>query len=126
MGRYLLNDSPQWSESLAMLVLLYFTCLGTAVGVREKFHLGIVFLVERLPTRTRMVVLIVGHALVAALGILMCFSGADLARFTASHVIPTLNVSRAAAYIPFIISGLLIFLFSLEHMVSSLLRDQKE
>ena len=125
-GRYVLNESPQWSESLALLVLLYFINLGTAVGVREKFHLGIVFLVEKMPKRLGRIVDVFGHIVVGLFGILMMISGIDLASYTFDHVIPTLNVSRAVAYLPFAISGFLILLFSVEHVVSNLLGNQKE
>ena len=37
-GRYVLNDTPTWAESLALLLVLYVTMLGTAVGVRCRAH----------------------------------------------------------------------------------------
>jgi TRAP-type C4-dicarboxylate transport system permease small subunit len=40
-GRYVLNSTPTWAESLALLVVLYVTMLGTAVGVRDAGHIGL-------------------------------------------------------------------------------------
>ena len=40
-GRYVLNDTPTWAESLALLLVLYVTMLGTAVGVRDAGHIGL-------------------------------------------------------------------------------------
>lgn len=33
-GRYVLNDTPTWAESLALVLVLYVTMFGAAVGVR--------------------------------------------------------------------------------------------
>lgn len=34
VGRYVFNDTPAWAESFALLMVLYVTMLGCAVGVR--------------------------------------------------------------------------------------------
>ena len=52
-ARYVLNDSPSWSEPLAMLLLLYAVLLGAAVGVRRDFHLGLRWLYQKLNPRFR-------------------------------------------------------------------------
>lgn len=32
-ARYVLNDSPAWSESAALIIMLYFVLLAAAIGV---------------------------------------------------------------------------------------------
>jgi len=39
-GRYVLNDTPVWAESTALVLVLYVTLLGAAVGVRDAGHIG--------------------------------------------------------------------------------------
>ena len=39
-GRYVLNDSPSWTEPASLLLMSWFILLGSAVGVREGVHLG--------------------------------------------------------------------------------------
>ena len=39
-GRYVLNSSPTWAESLALVLILYVTLIGAAVGVRDAGHIG--------------------------------------------------------------------------------------
>ena len=34
-GRYVLNASPPWSESLALITMLYFVLLAAAVGAEQ-------------------------------------------------------------------------------------------
>ena len=73
-GRYVLNDSPQWVERTALLLVLYFSFLAGAVGVREESHLGISFINESMPPHLRKSVMVVVGAVnlllaVPALGV---------------------------------------------------------
>ena len=39
-GRYVMNDTPTWTENLALVLVLYVTLIGAAVGVRDAGHIG--------------------------------------------------------------------------------------
>src|SRR5229473_7201050 len=94
-GRYVLNDTPIWAESTALVLILYVTLLGAAVGVRDAGHIGMESLLVLVPEgiRNRMELLI--HALVAAFGAIMSWNGAILAESVAPYKIPTLGISEA-------------------------------
>jgi hypothetical protein len=49
IGRYLLNDTPVWAEALALLLVLFVTAFGLAVGVRDAGHIGLESMVALLP-----------------------------------------------------------------------------
>ncbi len=116
-ARYVLNDSPEWSEAAALIVMTYFVLLAAAVGVYEKFHLGFRWLVARFPLALRRYFFLFGQILIMGFGVAMAFNGTALVEYTASHVIPTLDLPRAVAYWPFVICGALIALFALGHCV---------
>ena len=123
-GRYVMNDTPVWAESTALVLVLYVTLLGAAVGVRDAGHIGmeslLVLVSERI--RNRMELLI--HALVATFGAIMSWNGAILAASVAPYKIPTLGISEAFNQAPLVISGALIVLFSIEHIIA-LLRGEE-
>ncbi len=123
-GRYVMNDTPVWAESTALVLVLYVTLLGAAVGVRDAGHIGmeslLVLVSERI--RNRMELLI--HALVATFGAIMSWNGAILAESVAPYKIPTLGISEAFNQAPLVISGALIVLFSIEHIIA-LLRGEE-
>ncbi len=50
-GRYVLNSSPTWTENLALVLILYVTLIGAAVGVRDAGHIGMDSLLVMLPDR---------------------------------------------------------------------------
>ncbi len=112
-GRFVLNSSPSWSEQTALLLMIWYVFFAASAGVWERFHIRIEVLENRLaPERVR-VLRIAIHALIAIFGIVLCVYGAMLAWLVKDFVIPSLGISRAAAYIAIPVSGLLISLFSL-------------
>lgn len=116
-ARYVLNDSPPWSEALALIIMVSFVLLAAAVGVHEKFHLGFRWLVSKLPMQSRRAVFVLGQLLIMLFGVAMAVNGMALVDYTATHIIPTLNVSRSLAYWPFVVCGVLMALFALVNCV---------
>ena len=120
-ARYVLNASPPWSEAAALIVMVSFVLLAAAVGVYEKFHLGFRWLVTRLPIQSRRAAFVFGQLLILAFGAVMAFNGMALVDYTATHIIPTLGISRSVAYWPFVVCGGLMALFACVNCVNVLL-----
>jgi len=117
-GRYVLNSSPTWTESLSLIIVLYVTLLGAAVGVRDAGHIGLESLLVMAPEKMRQRIEFVIHVLVAGFGAAMVYNGLMLGESVISYKIPNLPVPEAARYAPLVLSGLLIILFSIEHIVA--------
>jgi len=66
IGRYVFNDTPTWAEALALLLVLYITSLGVAVGVRDAGHIGMDSIISLLPERMRLKLEILIHGLVGS------------------------------------------------------------
>src|SRR5689334_21787945 len=72
-GRYVLNSSPTWAENLALVLILYVTLIGAAVGVRDAGHIGMDSLLVMVPARIRNRIELLIHVLVAAFGVFMAY-----------------------------------------------------
>ena len=120
IGRYIFNDTPTWAESGAVLLVLYLTMLGMAVGVRDAGHIGLESFLVLAPDwlRTKLELLI--HALVLLFGIVMAWNCGVLAESVAPYKIPTLGISAAFKYVPPAMAGVLVAMFSLEHIIAIL------
>jgi TRAP-type C4-dicarboxylate transport system permease small subunit len=118
IGRYVFNDTPTWAESGAVLLVLYVTMLGMAVGVRDAGHIGLESLLVLAPARVRLQMERVIHALVLVFGVVMAWNCGVLAQSVWAYKIPTLGISEAFKYIPPAMAGVLVALFSLEHLVA--------
>jgi TRAP-type C4-dicarboxylate transport system permease small subunit len=119
-GRYVLNDTPTWAEALAMLIVLFVTAFGLGVGVRDAGHIGMESLIVLLPEKWRVRLELVIHSLVAVFGFLMVQSGWMWASAKWQEKKPMLPVPDGIDYVPVIIAGALIFIFSIEHIVALL------
>jgi TRAP-type C4-dicarboxylate transport system permease small subunit len=102
-GRYIMNDTPTWAEALALVLVIWVTMFGAAVGVRDAGHIGMEIVI---------------HALVGVFGALMAYNGALLAISVMDYKIPTLGVPEGLNHVPVAIAGALILLFSIEHIVA--------
>ncbi len=117
-GRYVLNDTPIWAESTALVLILYVTMLGAAVGVRDAGHIGLESLLILAPDALRLKLEVVIHILVGTFGLIMAWNGWVLAESVMAYKIPTLGLPEGINQLPLVISGILIALFSLEHIVA--------
>jgi TRAP-type transport system small permease protein len=119
-GRYVLNDTPTWAEALALLLVLFVTAFGLAVGVRDAGHIGLESLVMLLPEYWQRRIEIVIHALVGLFGALMVHGSWIWASAKWGEKKPMLSVPDGIDYVPPMIAGALIVLFSIEHIIANL------
>ena len=118
VGRYVFNNTPTWAESLALLLVLYVTMFGTAVGVRDAGHIGLESFLVLAPDHLRLKMEYLIHALVLLFGLAMAYNCAFLAHSVWSYRLPTLWISEGWKYVPAAMAGVLIVLFSIEHIIA--------
>lgn len=109
-----------------MLLILFVTSFGLAVGVRDAGHIGLESLVGLLPEKWQHRIEILIHALVAFFGVLMVQGGWLWAAAKWGEKKPMLPVPDGIDYVPVIIAGALIVLFSIEHIVALLRGEEVE
>jgi TRAP-type C4-dicarboxylate transport system permease small subunit len=126
IGRYVFNDTPTWAESGAVLLVLYVTMLGMAVGVRDAGHIGLESLLVLVPEDIRLKMELLIHVLVLGFGVVMAYNCAVLAQSVWDYKIPTLGLSEAFKYVPPAMAGVLITLFSLEHIIALVRGEEVE
>lgn len=116
-GRFVLNDTPTWTESWSVIIMGWFIFLGAAVGIREGYHLSFDVLLYVLPMRVRYWLYTVSDVVVVSFGIGMMVYGFQLADKTWNTTIPNLGITGAAAFVALILGGFLMTLFSLERIL---------
>ena len=118
--RYILNDSPSWTEPGAVMLMSWFIFLGAAVGVRENYHLGFDVLLYVLPKSGKRVLRMISDVVILAFGAGMIWYGSQLVALTWNTTLPSLGISGAHDYFPVVGGGILIALFALERIVKRL------
>lgn len=121
-GRYVMNDSPAWTEIFALVVILYVTCFAAAVGVRDGRHIGMDSLLNLAPEPVRLAAEVIVYLGMIIFGLSMAYSGAELGAEMAPYINPGLPISQAWSYVPLAIGGVLIALFAVERIVAAVLK----
>ena len=119
--RYILNDAPAWSEQVALILVINVAMFGAAAGVRDEGHIGMESLVGLLPKKTQYVVGNIVGLFSILFGLALAWGCSMMALSVWPNHIPTLGISEAWRYIPGVVSGALIILFSIEHLIASAL-----
>lgn len=116
--RYVLNDSLLWVEPVAILLMSWFIFLGSAVGVRENFHMGFEVLLFFLPDRIGNWLKSVSDLAMLAFSIGMTAYGWQLMDKTWGSTLPVIRLPGGFAYMPLFVGGILMTLFILEHLLN--------
>ena len=115
--RYVLNDSPSWTEPGAVMLMSWFIFLGAAVGVRENYHLGFDVLLYLLPAGGKKWLRMISDVTVLAFGLGMVWYGSSLVGLTWNTTLPALGISGGWDYVPVVAGGVLVSLFAVERIV---------
>jgi TRAP-type C4-dicarboxylate transport system permease small subunit len=115
--RFVLNWGQAWTELSSIMIMSWFIFLGAAVGVRENYHLGFDVLLYVLPKGSKKILRTISDVFVLAFAIGMVVYGSDLMRLQWAERLPGLGISGAFRYLPVVVGGVLIVLFSVERIV---------
>jgi TRAP-type C4-dicarboxylate transport system permease small subunit len=118
--RYVFNAAPPYVEQVALLLVISVAMFGAAAGVRDAGHIGLDSLVAMLSVRLQFWCAIVVHVLSIAFGLALLAGSAEMAISTHGSTIPTLGLSEAYRYLPVLLGGVLIAVFSIEHLIARL------
>jgi TRAP-type C4-dicarboxylate transport system permease small subunit len=117
-ARYVLNDSPGWTEPLALLLMSFAVMFGASVAVRREAHFAFQSLLHALPERPQWVLKSISRLIAAASGGALMVLGGTL-------MIDDWSVTMAGAPLPsglkfagLCVGGALILLFAIERLLT--------
>lgn len=116
--RYVFNDSQPYVEQVALILVITVAMFGASAGVRDEGHIGMESLVGLLPERPRFWAGVAVGLLTILFGVLLFVGCLQMAVSVHDNMIPTLGISEAIRYAPGVIAGVLIVLFSIEHLIA--------
>lgn len=116
-GRYVLNATPTWVEQLALLLVMTIAFLAAAVGVHDNTHLSVTALRTNVSRPIRTVLVVATDLAMAGFGALMLIYGLQLTQFKWGSLIPLLQLPEGLRSLPLTVSGGLIVLFAVGHLI---------
>lgn len=113
VARYVLNDSPSWTEPVTLLLLSTAMSLGAAAGVHTRRHFGFSLMAEAMRPGARRLAEAVSVLVIVAIG-------ATLAGWSGVLLVDGIDVRTAGAllpqsinYLPLGVGGALMAVFAL-------------
>ncbi len=83
--RYVLNNSPSWTEPGSVMLMSWFIFLGAAVGVRENYHLGFDVLLYVLPSSGKKWLRMISDLVALGFGVGMVWYGSPTGQPDLEH-----------------------------------------
>ena len=97
--RYVLNDSPDWTEEALRYMYVFVVFFGSSAAITERTHVSIAFLIEMLPRNLQIAVAVMSNlVIVVFLGFLLYWG---IAATMSQSVIPltTMDVPYSIVYV---------------------------
>jgi TRAP-type C4-dicarboxylate transport system permease small subunit len=116
-ARYVLGNSPSWTEPVVLLMMSIAMMGGAAVGVRGNRHFGFFMLVEHVPSHVRRVLQWVPSLIAIGVGSIFLVAGGHLVGESWDFPMPGAPMPQGVVYLPICIGGALIAIFSIERLV---------
>lgn len=116
VARYLLNDSPGWTEPLSLLLLNTAMSLGAAAAVHQRAHFGFPLLVHLAPPPLRRALEVLSSLLVAGLGATLAIGGVTLLFDGWSVRMAGTVLPQGLMFLPLSVGGALMVAFALAQL----------
>jgi TRAP-type C4-dicarboxylate transport system permease small subunit len=117
-ARYVMNNSPVWTEPVALLLMSAAMMFGAAAGVRSESHFGFFLALHVSPPRVRAVLLAIARLIVTAIGLVLAFWGAVLLVDGWSIPMAGAPLPQGLYFLPIGVGGALIAVFAFERLVT--------
>ncbi len=90
--RYIVGAALSWPEEISLMDFAWLVLLTGTIGVREGFHVRLVLLQDRLPSRARAVLQRIIDLAIGVFGGILVYAGRDLVVRTQENLTPTLRL----------------------------------
>lgn len=116
-ARYVLNNSPSWTEPVALVLMSTAMMFGAAVGVRANKHFGFFIVAQNAAPPVRRVLHIVARLIAAAIGVMFAVWGGEMLIDAWDFPMAGAPLPQGIVFLPMCLGGALIAIFSLEQML---------
>jgi len=118
--RYVFSMAFLWGEELSLFAFIWTVFLGSFVGVRRQIHLGFDMIGEHLTGRAAGVQKLLVDVSIVAVSVLMLVEGWTFAQLSVQRLSPAIGISLFIPTLVIPISGGLMMLAALGHVVNDM------
>lgn len=122
-ARYVLNDSPGWTEPVALLLMNTAMMCGAAVGVRMDTHFSFTLALDAAAPTAQRLLRALSALVIGAIGAALAWGGARLMLDDWDVAMAGAAIPEGLRYLPLAVGGGVMTLFALERLVDLARRD---
>ena len=119
-ARYVINDSPSWTESVTLLLLSTTMSMGAAAGVYTNRHFGFFLLAEQMHPLVKRLIDALVPLIVGTIGGFLAWWGWVLWLDGLHIKTAGANLPQSVNYLPLSVGGALMAVFALNRLLLSL------
>ncbi|WP_449539068.1 TRAP transporter small permease [Ferdinandcohnia sp. Marseille-Q9671] len=112
--RYFFTYTPRWSTEVAMLLLVWVSFIGIAVGFRDKLHIGVGALVAIFPEKLQTLCDIIAKILVIIVAIIFIIYGFRFTSLMSTSTMAGTGWPQSVLYAAIPVSGILMLFYGIE------------
>ncbi|MEK5444189.1 MULTISPECIES: TRAP transporter small permease [unclassified Fredinandcohnia] len=112
--RYFFSYTPRWSSEVSMLLLVWVSFIGIAVGFRDKLHIGVGALVALFPKKVQTLCDIIAKILVIIVAIIFIVYGIRFTTLMGESTMAGTGLPQSVLYAAIPVSGILMLIYGIE------------
>ncbi|MDT4763061.1 TRAP transporter small permease [Sphaerochaeta sp. PS] len=120
--RYGFSSGVYWSEEISLVIVIWFTFISMALGVKESLHINVDILPKKLPKAFFTTLECLRDALIVLIGGIMVFYGWKLTLNGAKSFLPATHIPNSINYLVLPVSGVFIILYASIHLYEDILK----
>lgn len=124
--RYVFKKPFTWAEEVTLAMLIWFAYITIALVVKDDDHMAIEVLYNHVSDKMKLLFNAVRHVSILLFSVLMTKHGLEMTNNALGKVLPASQISRSLLYIPFMLGGMLIAIFSLIHLIDLFIKPQEK
>lgn len=117
-ARYVMNNSPSWTEPVALFLMSSAMMLGAAAGVRANRHFGFFIVVEYAKPPVQRVLRLITRLIIFGIGLMFAVWGGEMMFDSWGYPMAGAPLPQGLVFLPMCLGGTLIAVFALEQMIS--------
>ena len=111
--------SLPWSEELARYMMIFMVYMGASVGIKNKNHIAVEFIVGMLPGKGRTAADIIADILMLVCFAIIIYFGLKVVNVTLMQKSPVLRLKMGYVYFSLVLGGILMCLQTVVNLVAS-------
>ena len=120
VSRYVIKVSVPWAEELARYLMVWAAFLGGSLGLRRGVHVGISFVVRKIPPRISRWVRLFTDLSLLFFFLVVIAEGCSFTMFVSRQLSPALRISMAWVYSALPTGGILFAFYVIQCIVADM------